>query len=57
MSLMSKLKDTDSAVAEVLAKELNRQRTKLELIASENIVSSAVMEAQKQSAPASYADG
>ena len=37
MSLMSHLKDTDSALAGVLEKELDRQRNKLELIASENI--------------------
>ncbi len=57
MSLMSNLKDTDSAVAEVLERELNRQRNKLELIASENIVSTAVMEAQGSVLTNKYAEG
>ena len=35
MSLMSCLKDADPMVAKIVDKELNRQRTKLELIASE----------------------
>ena len=33
MSLMENLKTADPAVAEAIDKELNRQRTKLELIA------------------------
>ena len=57
MSLMSHLKDTDSALAEVLEKELDRQRNKLELIASENIVSQAVMEAQGSVLTNKYAEG
>ena len=57
MSLMSHLKDTDSALADVLEKELNRQRNKLELIASENIVSTAVMEAQGSVLTNKYAEG
>lgn len=43
MSLMDELKVVDPEIAEAIAAELNRQRNKLELIASENIVSSAVM--------------
>ena len=46
MSLMNTLAGTDSEVFEAIGKELGRQRSKLELIASENIVSKAVMEAQ-----------
>ena len=46
MSLMEHLKTADPAVADAIDKELTRQRTKLELIASENIVSKAVLEAQ-----------
>ena len=42
---MKHLKE-DKAVYEAIQKELNRQRNKLEMIASENIVSYAVMEAQ-----------
>ena len=57
MSLMSHLKDTDSALAGVLEKELDRQRNKLELIASENIVSQAVMEAQGSVLTNKYAEG
>ena len=57
MGLMSRLRDTDAAVAEVLDKELNRQRSKLELIASENIVSQAVMEAQGSVLTNKYAEG
>ena len=45
MSLMETLKQSDPEVAAQLDKELNRQRSKLELIASENIVSPAVMAA------------
>lgn len=44
MSLMDTLKQSDPEIAKELDLELNRQRTKLELIASENIVSKAVME-------------
>ena len=36
---------TDPEVADALRQELNRQRGTIELIASENIVSPAVMEA------------
>ena len=46
MSLMETLKKSDPEIAAQLDRELNRQRTKLELIASENIVSKAVLEAQ-----------
>ena len=47
----------DSAVFEAVESELNRQRTKLELIASENIVSRAVMEAQGSVLTNKYAEG
>ena len=40
------LKDEDKEVYAIIQEELNRQRNKLEMIASENIVSYAVMEAQ-----------
>ena len=39
------LKREDPEVAEAIELELNRQRTHLELIASENFVSKAVLEA------------
>ena len=57
MSLMETLKQSDPAVAEAIDKELNRQRTKLELIASENIVSKAVLEAQGSVLTNKYAEG
>ena len=57
MSLMEELKQSDPKVFEAIDKELNRQRTKLELIASENIVSKAVMEAQGSVLTNKYAEG
>ena len=39
------LKRVDSEVAELIEKELERQQTTIELIASENFTSKAVMEA------------
>ena len=57
MSLMKTLAGTDSEVFEAIGKELGRQRSKLELIASENIVSKAVMEAQGSVLTNKYAEG
>lgn len=57
MAMMDELKKVDPAVAEAIEKELGRQRTKLELIASENIVSKAVMEAQGSVLTNKYAEG
>ena len=57
MSLMNTLAGTDSEVFEAIGKELGRQRSKLELIASENIVSKAVMEAQGSVLTNKYAEG
>ncbi len=57
MAMMDELKKVDPAVAEAIDKELGRQRTKLELIASENIVSKAVMEAQGSVLTNKYAEG
>lgn len=56
MNLNESLKK-DVAVFEAVESELNRQRTKLELIASENIVSRAVMEAQGSVLTNKYAEG
>jgi len=47
----------DPEIAEVLAKELNRQRTTLEMIASENFVPRAVLEAQGSVLTNKYAEG
>ena len=51
------LADTDPAIADATGKELQRQRTEIELIASENIVSAAVMEAQGGIMTNKYAEG
>ena len=53
---MQHLKE-DKAVYEAIQQELNRQRNKLEMIASENIVSYAVMEAQGSVLTNKYAEG
>ena len=57
MALMDKLNTVDPEVAEVLANELSRQQNKLELIASENIVSTAVMAVQGSVLTNKYAEG
>ena len=57
MSLMNTLAGVDGEVFEAIGKELGRQRSKLELIASENIVSKAVMAAQGSVLTNKYAEG
>ncbi len=47
----------DPAVAEAIKKEIGRQRSKIELIASENFVSPAVMEAMGTPLTNKYAEG
>lgn len=47
----------DPEIAEVLQQELNRQRTTLEMIASENFVPRAVLEAQGSVLTNKYAEG
>lgn len=54
---MSYIKERDQQVYEAIQKELGRQRTKIELIASENFVSEAVMEAQGSVLTNKYAEG
>jgi len=49
--------DTDPDVAHVLSGELRRQQDQIELIASENIVSRAVLEAQGSVLTNKYAEG
>ncbi len=56
MNLMEGLKK-DAELFAAVENELNRQRNKLELIASENIVSRAVMEAQGSVLTNKYAEG
>ncbi len=51
------LAETDPAIADVLARELARQQDGIELIASENIVSAAVMQAQGSVLTNKYAEG
>lgn len=51
------LKETDSEVFNFIGQELNRQRKSIELIASENFVSKAVMEAQGSVLTNKYAEG
>lgn len=57
MSFYSPLAQVDPEISRVLEQELNRQRNTLELIASENIVSRAVMEAQGTVLTNKYAEG
>ena len=54
---MDTLKAVDPEIAKGIGDELHRQQTKLELIASENIVSRAVMEAQGSVLTNKYAEG
>ena len=51
------LADSDPAIAAGIARELERERTQIELIASENIVSRAVLEAQGSVFTNKYAEG
>ncbi len=51
------LRQTDPAVYDAIANELTRQRNKLELIASENFTSLAVMQAQGSVLTNKYAEG
>jgi len=51
------LKDVDPEVSEAIGKELGRQRQNLELIASENIVTPAVMAAMGSVLTNKYAEG
>src|SRR6187399_3493519 len=51
------LGDVDPDIADVIGKELGRQRDEIELIASENIVSRAVLEAQGSVLTNKYAEG
>jgi glycine hydroxymethyltransferase len=51
------LAETDPEIAEVIRRELSRQRDEIELIASENIVSRAVLEAAGSVLTNKYAEG
>lgn len=54
---MEQLRKSDPAVLEAMELELKRQRANIELIASENIVSEAVMEAMGSALTNKYAEG
>ena len=51
------LKEFDKDIFDAIENELNRQRTHIELIASENFVSRAVLEAQGSIMTNKYAEG
>lgn len=54
---MSFIKETDPAIYDAIEKEIDRQEYKLEMIASENYVSRAVMEAAGSVLTNKYAEG
>lgn len=54
---MKDIREVDPEIANALQKELTRQREKLELIASENIVSKAVLQAMGSVGTNKYAEG
>jgi glycine hydroxymethyltransferase len=56
-SLTGTLEEVDPEIAEVLEKELSRQRNTLEMIASENFVPRAILEAQGSVLTNKYAEG
>ena len=57
MTIKSSLLECDPSVAKLISHELERQETHLELIASENFASKAVMEAQGSVLTNKYAEG
>ena len=57
MKFMSPLSEVDPEIAAVLQQELDRQRHTLEMIASENFVSAAILETQGSVLTNKYAEG
>lgn len=57
MDFEQDLQSEDKEIADIIAKELQRQQDQVELIASENIVSRAVMQAQGSVLTNKYAEG
>ncbi|MBQ9035120.1 MAG: serine hydroxymethyltransferase [Alphaproteobacteria bacterium] len=57
MDFEQNLAQEDAAIYDIIQKELKRQQEQVELIASENIVSKAVMEAQGSILTNKYAEG
>ena len=54
---MSELNESDPQIAAIIAAEMHRQQNGLEMIASENYTSRAVMEAQGSCLTNKYAEG
>ena len=54
---MAALSESDPQTADILARELNRQNTTIQLIASENFTSPAVMAAQGSVLTNKYSEG
>lgn len=57
MNFTDIIKERDPAVSDAIAQEVNRQRNKIELIASENFVSEAVLQAVGSPLTNKYAEG
>ena len=57
MDFIEDLKQEDPQIFKAIEDELNRQQNQIELIASENIVSKAVLEAQGSILTNKYAEG
>jgi len=57
MNILQDLKDCDPTISNLIGYEKNRQETHLELIASENFASTAVMQAQGSVLTNKYAEG
>ncbi len=55
--MYDEVRKTDPAIAEILDQELDRQRSQLEMIASENFTSRAVMETMGSTLTNKYAEG
>lgn len=53
----NRVKNADAELYEAMSREINRQKNKIELIASENFVSEAVMEAMGSPLTNKYAEG
>ncbi|MFN9068326.1 MAG: serine hydroxymethyltransferase, partial [Bdellovibrionales bacterium] len=56
-NIQNNLKDSDSEIFSIIENELKRQTTGLEMIASENYASQAVMQAQGSVLTNKYAEG
>ena len=57
MNILQDLKESDPVISNLINAEKNRQETHLELIASENFASIAVMQAQGSVLTNKYAEG